>query len=428
MQSMIYALVDCNNFFVSCERVFNPKLRGRPVVVLSNNDGCVVSRSNEAKKLGIAMGEPFFKIRELTQRHGVVALSSNFALYGDLSARVMSTIMHNFPEVAVYSIDEAFIDFSSLANNFDIYKACVKLMQKIEHDTGIPVSIGIATSKTLAKVANHIAKCQNNLERVYSLDTAQKIDVTLSDFAVGDVWGIGRKIEKKLHSMGVYTVAELLKLPNVVIKSNFNIVFERILLELQGISCIELKDNSAKKKQIMISRSFAERVVNLLQLQEALATYTSMACEKLRKQRSLVGGIYVFLHTGLHGRIDTVYKNSLYIKLPYRSSDTRTIIKHAFLGLTQLFKKGFRYQKVGIILCDLSDADNMQIDLFGHTTLDRSEKLMALIDNINQKFGRTTIQLAASGLEKTWQSSAKRISGNFTSAWEQLPIIKVEEE
>lgn len=424
---MMYALVDCNNFFVSCERVFNPQLRNKPVVVLSNNDGCVVSRSNEAKKLGIAMGVPHFKVRDLILQHGVVALSSNFSLYGDLSSRVMSVITQYFPEVDIYSIDEAFINLTTLQKNYNLYKSCVDLSQKIEQFTGIPVSIGIANSKTLAKVANQVAKTQDNAHRVFYLDSEHKTKVTLDNFAIRDIWGIGRQLEKKLHGMGVYTASELLSIPESVIKNNFNTMLSRTILELQGISCIELKD-SGPKKQIMISRSFGQRVTSIAMLQEALATYTSMACEKLRQQDSVAGGIYVFLHTGLHGRPETVYKNSLYLKLPHRTADTREIMHLATDGLRQVFKSGFRYQKVGIILCDLSSAQNMQIDLFGHETLEQSEDLMQLVDTINQKFGRATIQFAAAGLEKPWRASSARSSKSFTSGWQDLPAVALNDK
>lgn len=424
MQSMMYALVDCNNFFVSCERVFNPKLHNRPVVVLSNNDGCVISRSNEAKQLGIAMGEPYFKIRDLIRQHNVAVLSSNFALYGDLSSRVMNIIMHYFPQVFIYSVDEAFIDLSTLQHSFDIYNSCVILAQKVEQYTGVPVSIGLAVSKTLAKVANHVAKKQDpNASRVFYLNNPQITAATLQNFAVGDVWGIGRKLQKKLHAMGIFTVEELIKLSPLIIKTNFNIVMQRTILELQGIDCIELKENTDNKKQIMISRSFGQRVTNLEHLQEALATYASMACEKLRKQGSTAGGIYVFLHTGLHGSPETVYRNSLYINLPHPSADTREIITIAKQGLQQLFKSGYRYQKVGIVLCDFAHADSMQIDLFGHVDLTHSEDLMHVVDNINKRFGRTTIQFAAAGIEKPWRTQATKLSTDFTSNWQTLPVV-----
>lgn len=424
MQSMMFALVDCNNFYVSCERLFNPKLHNRPVVVLSNNDGCVVSRSNEAKRLGVAMGEPIFKIRDLVRKHNIAVLSSNFALYGDLSARVMSIITHSMPEVSIYSIDEAFIDLTTMARDLDVYSMCVKLAQKIEKCTGIPVSIGIASSKTLAKVANHVAKKQGAAERVFYLDSHQKITDTLKCFKVRDVWGIGRQLEKKLNSMGVNTAAELLLLPQATINNSFNIVMQRTVLELQGESCIALQDNSANKQQIMVSRSFGHRVTILEDLQEALVTYASTACEKLRKQHSVAGGLYVFLHTGLHGAAATVYKNSTYIHLPSSSCDTRTIIHYAKHGLRSLFREGFRYQKVGIILCDLSAAQNRQADLFADNNLAQSEELMQLMDHINQKLGRGTVQFAAAGLEKHWKMQSGNRSKS-TTTWEELAIVRL---
>jgi DNA polymerase V len=421
----MYALVDCNNFYVSCERVFNPKLNNRPVIVFSNNDGCAVSRSNEVKKLGIAMGAPLFQIRDLVREHNITILSSNFALYGDLSARVMSIIMQAMPQVAIYSIDEAFIDLTTMRNSFDIYQLCIDLVKKIERYTGIPVSIGIAPTKTLAKVANHVAKKQNIAGRVFYLDSEQKTNQILTDFKIRDIWGIGRQLEKKLLAMGVFTAAELISLPEPTIKTAFNIVMRRTITELQGESSIELQDSATNKQQIMISRSFGHRVTELSELQEALATYASMACEKLRNQGSVAGGFVVFMHTGLHGQTDTVYQNSLYVKLPSPCADTRTIIHAAKRALAQLFRLNFRYQKVGIILCDLSNADSMQIDLFGHNNLIHSENLMGVMDEINHKLGRATVQFAAAGLDKSWKMQASRKSRSFTSSWDELPIVRL---
>jgi DNA polymerase V len=420
----MFALVDCNNFFVSCERVFNPKLCGRPVIVLSNNDGCVVSRSNEAKSLGIAMGEPFFQIRDLVRKHNVVALSSNFALYGDLSTRVMSVIMQNFPEVQIYSIDEAFINLSTYLGNFDLHTLCVALNQKIEQSTGIPVSIGVAPSKTLAKVANHVAKKHNIPDRVVCLLEPNKTQAILAKFKVRDIWGIGRQLEKKLHLLGIHTAGDLLAMPQQVFNNAFNVVMQRTVLELQGVSCIQLRDNNANKQQIMVSRSFGHRLTELAEIQEALITYASTACEKLRAQNSVAGGLCVFLHTGLHGQPDTVYKNSHYVNLPSRSCDTRVIIHAAKEALQQLFRANYRYQKVGIILCDLKDAENMQMDLFEHTEIKRDEELMHLLDAINQRFGRATIQFAAAGLEKSWRGQSSIKSASFSTAWDEIPKVR----
>jgi DNA polymerase V len=422
MQSTMFALIDCNNFYVSCERAFDPKLRDRPVVILSNNDGCAISRSNEAKKLGIGMGEPFFQMRATVAKHNVAVLSSNFALYGDMSARVMNIIYNSMPEVEVYSIDEAFVNLTSMQNSFDIYKTCQQLVKKLEQYTGIPVSIGIASSRTLAKAANQIAKKQNIPGRVFYFDSAEKTKQILADFKVRDVWGIGRQLEKRLHAMGVVTALELINLPIAIIKNSFSINVQRTVRELKGESCIKLQDNAENRKQIMVSRSFGHRVTELEQLQEAIATYASVACEKLRQQRLIAGGFHVFLHTGLHGASDTVYENSKYVHLPNPSFDTRTIINLAKLALKKLFKPGFRYQKVGIILAELSTADSMQIDIFGDNNLAQSENLMGLIDEINHKLGKTTLQFAAAGLAKPWKRQATKLSKRYTSSWQELPI------
>lgn len=397
----IFALVDCNNFFVSCERVANPKLNNLPVIVLSNADGCVVSRSNEAKRLDIAMGVPFFQIRDLVKQHGVVALPANFALYGDLSAQVMDIITNEFPDVAIYSVDEAFIDLTCFQANFDLYNLCVKLNQKIAKNTGIPVSIGIASTKTLSKIANHVVKTNNIPNRVLYLQTQQQISSILEELKIRDIWGIGRKLDKRLRAIGVYTAQDLINLSPRVIARAFNIYVQRTVLELQGISCIKLND-SAIKKQIMVSRSFKYRLTELAEIQEALATYASMACEKLRAQHSAARGVYVFLHTSLHAEFADRYKNSIYINLPTPSFDTSVIIHAAKDGLEQIFKPNYLYKKVGIILCDLIDAQAMQMDLFVDD-LQHSEELMHLLDKINQKFGRDTIQFAASGLIKPWK-------------------------
>lgn len=424
MQSMIYALVDCNNFFVSCERVFNPKLCNRPVIVLSSNDGCTVARSNEAKQLGIAMGEPFFKIKDLVRRHNIAVLSSNFALYGDLSSRVMSIIQETIAQVEIYSIDEAFLNLSDLEDQACVYKTCKDLNLKIEKYTGIPVSIGIASSRTLAKIANHVAK-KNITERIFHLDNQSIINTTLTNCKIRDIWGIGRQYEKKLHTLGITTAAELAKLPESMVKRIFSVPMWRTIQELNGIPSIELRDNTASKKQIMVSRSFGHRVTALSELQEALATYVSSAAEKLRAQQSLAGGLYVFMHTGLHGASESIYKNSLYIPLESHSSDTCTLIYHAKQGLKKLFKNGYRYQKVGVVLCDLSNADNKQCDMFADQNLQHNDNLMATIDNINKKLGKSSIQFAAAGLEKSWRVQSNNRSSDFTSSWQGLPIVRL---
>jgi DNA polymerase V len=420
----MFALVDCNNFFVSCERVFNPRLRNCPVIVLSNNDGCAVARSNEAKKLGIKMGAPLFTIRELVRKNQVQVLSSNFSLYGDLSARVMSIITQNMPEVEIYSIDEAFVDLTSLPPDVNLHNLCVDLVQKIQQYTGIPVSIGIGATRTLAKVANHIAKTQIET-RVYSLDNAEKTRQILQSFPVGEVWGIGRQWTKKLQAMSIKTVAQLIAMPDFTLQHSFNIVMQRLIQELRGVSCIKLHDALRNKQRIMVSRSFGHRLTDLPSIQEALATYVGMACAKLRQQNSITSGIYVFLNTGLHGAQEHIYKNTIYIPLPIPTADTRVVLQFAKCGLKKLFKHGYRYKKTGVILCDLSDAATCQFDIFNDHNLKQSENLMQVLDNINATLGRSTMQFAAAGLDKNWKIKSGLKSQNFIGKWDELPLVHV---
>lgn len=413
---MMFALVDCNNFFVSCERVFNPKLKNVPVIVLSNNDGCAIARSNEVKQLGIAMGSPLFKIKHLVRKHKIVVLSSNFPVYGNLSARIMHIIRSYAPQVEVYSVDEAFINLQGIS---DREAFCKQLVKIIDAYTGVPVSIGIGKTRTLAKVANHIAKKRAIDSRVFLLDNLQE----LQKIEVGDVWGIGRRLEQHLQTLGVYSAAELASMADATIKQLFNVVVLRTVRELRGIPCIELQDQSINKGQIMVSRSFGSRITELTVMQEAIATHASTACIKLRKQNLVAGGMHVFLNTGLHG--DEVYKNSLYIKFASVTADTRFIISQAKELLRKLFRVGYAYKKVGVILTDLASGDTMQFDIFGHTNHLQSEKLMQAVDNINKLLGRDTIQFAAAGLGKEWRMRSNNRTPNYTGAWDQIPVVKI---
>lgn len=424
MQSTMFALLDCNNFYVSCERVFNPKLTNKPVVVLSNNDGCVISRSNEAKKMGVAMGEPMFKITALVKKYNINVLSSNFSLYGDLSSRVMSIVMNSMPDVSIYSIDEAFINLSSMHPNYDAFEESKKLVAKIEQYTGIPVSIGIATTKTLAKLANQIAKKSNLAGRVLCLDSKPKLDEALQKFPIGDVWGIGKQTNQKLNKIGVFTAADLARLSGQAASKSFNLLLQRTIAELNGNSCISHSGNSANRKQIMVSRSFGHRVTELDKLQEAISTYASLATEKLRKQNSVAGGFHVFMHTGLHNKAGTVYQNSTYVPLPTPTSYTPMVVSKAKAAINAMFREGYRYQKVGIILSDLCAATSRQIDLFGDSNLEKEEKLVSIVDSINQRFGKESLQFASNGLHKDWRNISERRSKLYTTNWDELPIAK----
>lgn len=401
---------------MSCERVFNPKLRNRPVIVLSNNDGCAVARSNEVKQLGIPMGAPLFTIKHLVRKHRITVLSSNFSIYGNLSARIMHIIQSNAPQVEVYSVDEAFIDLSGIE---DQYNFCVALGTTIERCTGVPVSIGIAPTHTLAKVANSFAKKQVG-NRVFLLNDTKLLQQVL----VGDVWGIGPQLQKRLHAIGIFKVGELINLPDATIKELFNVVMLRTVYELRGISCIELQDQTVNKDQIMVSRSFGKRVTDLAVMQEAIATHASSACVKLRQQKLVCKGIQVFLHTSLH--IEELYKNARHLSLPSATSDTRVIIQYAKQLLKDLFLPGYPYKKVGIILTDLSYAARMQLDLFEHQEIKRTENLMRAVDRVNHLLGRNTLQFAAAGLHKEWQMRSENRTQNYTGDWNQLPVVQLE--
>ena len=336
----------------------------------------------------------------------------------------MSIIASKIPDIEIYSIDEAFLDLSNM-QNFDVFKICADLLLEIKKCTGVPVSIGIANSKTLAKVAAHVAKKQAQYNGVFNLDSVTQINSVLSNLPVRDIWGIGRQLEKKLQTIGVVTAGDLVSLPEVMLKKTFNSAVQRTVQELKGLACIKLKDNIFNKKQIMVSRSFGDRVATIDKLNEALSTYASMACEKLRKQNSVAGGLYVFLHTGLHGATETIYKNSAYIQLPTPSFDSRYIVQQAKYGLNTLFRAGYRYKKVGIILCDLQSAEHLQIDLFENVDLSRSQNLMTVIDQLNQKLGRDTVQFAAAGLDKTWKMKNTHKSQNYTGDWNELLMVEL---
>lgn len=414
----MFALVDCNNFFVSCERVFNPKLRQRPVAVLSYNDGCVVSRSEEVKKLGIPMGVPLFKMADLVRQHRIVVLSSNFSIYGNLSDRIMHIIRRYAEHVEEYSIDEAFINLTGIQDKVGF---CQKLARRIERYTGVPVSIGIGSTRTLAKAANHIAKKQQVSNKVFFLDDLRILEKLL----VRDIWGIGSKLEKRLHALGVHTAYELTMLPDLIIKQDFNRTLLMTVRELRGISVISIRDHAVNKDQIMVSRSFGHRVTDLASMQQAITTYASSACSKLRRQNLVTGGICVFLHTSLHGA--NVYDNSSYVLLPGVTNDTRVIIDHAKQTLAKLFRPGYQYKKVGIILSDLAPAAKIQFDIFEHQNLDRSEQLMRMIDGINKNLGSNTIQFAAAGFTKHWRVKSENCTPNYTGSWQELPEVKITE-
>lgn len=416
----LFALVDCNNFYASCERVFNPRLKYQPVVVLSNNDGCVIARSNEAKALNIAMGAPYFQIEEFCRRHRVHVCSSNYALYGDLSRRVMDILQSHVAEVEEYSIDEAFLRFDGVQSPAQLMPMLQELQQIILQWTGIPVSIGLAPTKVLAKVANHVAKKQTQQHIFGLLDksTARRI---LASFAVEDLWGVGRRWAEQLQRLGVVTAWELSQLPAKRIRQHFSVVMERIVLELSGTVCLELEAPSARE-QIVVSRSFGKPVTSLEELREAAGCYAARACEKLRRQGSVAGIIDVFLMTNAFAN-QPYYSQAAQFSCPVPTDDTRIVLQKVGEGLAAIFREGLAYKKVGVRLYRLTNKQQQQMDLLAapsSANASRAADLMAIVDDINQTFGKNSLFYAVQGVERDWQMRRQFCSPSYTTNWQQL--------
>ncbi len=410
-------LIDCNSFFVSCERVFNPKLWGKPVVVLSSNDGCVVARSKEAKKLGIPMGAPAFEYDKLFKDRGVFVYSSNFTLYGDISQRVMQVLQQFSADFEIYSIDEAFL---SIATD-DPLSLAQKIRQTVLRWTGIPVSVGIAPTKTLAKVANHIAKKDEKQNGVYLLEDPKLIDETLAHFPLDDIWGIGRNLSRRLREHAIFTPLQFKNSPDSWIQKRFSVVLLKTALELRGISCLPLDEVEAPNKSITCSRSFGTPVTTLPQLQEAISNYTARAAEKLRQQGLCARYLTVYLTTSPF--IENRYSNSATLSLPEPTDYTPDLISVSKKGLESIFLPGYSYKKVGVILNDLSLKSFHQPDLF-HSSPDRS-RAMEVLDQINEAYGRNALQFAAEGIEKPWKMRRSHTSARFTTHWDELLTINL---
>ena len=412
------ALIDVNNFYVSCERVFNPKLENKPVVVLSNNDGCAISRSNEAKELGIKMGTPWFKLKEFAKQENVTALSSNYTLYLDMSHRVMTLLSKFSPDQEVYSVDESFLDLTTMKSK-DLIKYGQPIKTKIKQWTGLPVSIGIGSTKTLSKLANHIAKKNPSFKGVCNLNVMDQdtLDTWMSHFPVSDVWGIGRSLAPKLNQLGITSILDLKHADPDYIRQQFSIVLEKTVRELNGIMCIELKDVEEPNKEIMVSRSFGRRVKNKQELIEALTSYTSRAAERMRKQESVATSLYVYVRTSPHDDKNQ-YANGVNIPLFQPSDDTMVLTNAALLGLNYIYRDGFDYQKAGITLCNLTSKHKVQGNLFNNTI---SNTRMKVLDTINQRW-KGKLKLGSEGVTKEWEMRANFKSKNYTTNWDQLII------
>jgi len=414
------ALIDCNNFYVSCERVFNPKLCHRPVIVLSNNDGCVIARSSEAKSLGIRMAQPMFQIRDLIIKHHIQWQSSNYSLYASMSERVMNCIQEHSPNIEIYSIDEAFIDLTGMSP-VDAFQFAQKLRHIVTQWTGIPVCIGLGQTKTLAKMANSLAK-KNNTLGVFSLDDKHKRREIFQTFPVGNIWGIGRKTTFKLNDYNITTTQELIKQPTGWMRKVFGLGVTKTILELQGISCIRL-DDMQSKKAITSSRSFSRPVTQLHELSEALSTYVATATEKCRAQHGFAQGICVTISTSRFKEKNEYYAKQKTLKLSEPSQDTRIITAYALTLLKTLFRPGFSYTKCGVVLLNIVPNTTRQLDLFSAHLPKQNNKMMQVIDNINRKYGKSTIHLAAEGFKKEWLARSNKKSSNYTTQWNELAVV-----
>ena len=424
-----FALVDCNNYYASCERVFNPKLRGRPVVVLSNNDGCIVARSGEAKALGIGMGEPFFQYRDVIKKHDVHVFSSNYALYGNMSERVMNTLMQFTPEMEIYSIDEAFLDLSGcnhLGKHGDLTEYAHTVRATVMQWTGIPVSIGIARTKTLAKVANRLAKKSARAKGVFNLVDSPYMDKALECVCIADVWGIGRRSVKKLKEIEVTNARQLRDIDDRLIRKKMGIVGLRLVYELRGISCLSLETCPSPRKGIISSRSFGRKIESLGELKEAVAAYVSNAAVKLREQNLAARVLTVFLTTNPYSKDDRQYSNSAVFHLPAAINNTAELIHYAVQGVERIFKEGFRYKKAGVMLDELIPADQVQITLFDQSDAGRNKKLMETVDVVNDIMGSGTLKYAAQGSAQPWSGRCKNRSPRYTTSWKELPTARAD--
>ncbi len=420
MLSKHFALVDCNNFYVSCERVFQPSLEKKPVLVLSSNEGCVIARSNESKTLGIGMGVPYYQIKTLVAEYNIKVFSSNFALYGDMSERVMHILSQSDTDIEIYSVDEAFLDLTSLQHEKRL-KYAQALVKKIRKWTGLPVSIGCGPTKTLAKAANHYVKKHKVPGGVLDLSDLNTRSLILSKIAVGDIWGIGRKTAEKLQRLGFYTANQLLNLDSKIADKKFNIGITRTLRELQGESLVELDDMTNLRKQIIVSRSFGDKISDFFTIKSALLQHISTAAEKLRAENLLAKTIQIFLHTNRFQEEN--YHHSHCDELPLYTDNTVDFIQAGLKALQAIFKDNTAYKKAGVIIMDIIEKEARPIDMFAPLNTARQDSLMETLDDINQNMGRGTLRYASVGKQQAWQPRVSLRSPAYTTQWEDLPIV-----
>ena len=421
-QNNSIALIDCNNFYASCERIFNPRLIGKPIVVLSNNDGCIITRSAEAKELGIKMGEPYFKAKKIIDKNNVRVFSSNYSLYGDISQRVMETLARFASDVEIYSIDEAFLGLNGF-ENYELSKYCKYIRRTIKQWVGIPVSIGVSTTKTLSKIANNLAKKNKEYDGVCILKSWFDINEALKLTPIEDVWGIGRRLSVFLKKYKINTAYDFTQLDKGWIRKNMGVVGEKTFLELCGVSCIELELIPSDKKSCCVSRSFSKPVEKIDDLEESVSSYGTRVAEKIREEGLVAESMSIFVLTNYFNRKEKQYSNSIKLQLPYPTNNSIKIVKRALEGIRKIYREGYRYKKAGVILYGLTKAKQTR----GLLDYDRenSDSIMNTLDRINERYGSSTIRLASEGVEKSWRMRRESVSPCYTTRFDDLVEAKL---
>lgn len=419
----MFALVDCNNFYASCERVFQPQWEGKPVVILSNNDGCVIARSNEAKALGIPMGAPAFQYQAQFKQQGIKVFSSNYPLYGDMSHRVMSILERYTPNIEIYSIDEAFLQFKGF-DFFDLEQEGKHMQKQVRKWTGIPVSVGIAPSKALAKIANKIAKkFTTKTSGVYCIDTEDKRIKALKWTAIGDVWGIGRKHCQRLEAIGVTNAWQFSLLPDDWVRKHMSVLGLRLKKDLQGIPSLQLEEIQPPKKGIATTRSFESTLSSFSDLEERISTFASSCAEKMRKQQSSCNALLVFVRSDPHKQGVASYRNSCVLSLPYATNSSIMLSKYAVLGLHKIFKENVAYKKAGVMIMELTPTAKRQLSLFDNNNA-KHIALMQSLDQIHKRFGPHLTKLANQDLKRTWKMKQEYLSNRFTTELKEIIVVK----
>ena len=415
----MFALVDCNNFYVSCEKVFNPALEGKPVVVLSNNDGCIIARSEEAKKMGLQMAEPAFKKVKFLNDNGVTIFSSNYTLYGDMSARVTETLSHFSHEIEIYSIDEAFLNLTGFTG--DLEKLCTEITSTVKQHTGIPISVGIGPTKTLAKIANKAAKQTGG---VFIIQNNRQHDALIRNTPIEKVWGIGRQYAKLLQQNKVKTAYDFTLLNDNWLRTKMKVIGLRIKKELLGESCIRLELIVPPKKAIATTRAFGKKTSEMKFITEAVSTYAVRCAEKLRKQNSVANLLTVFIHTDPFNPNEPQINKSKTLTLPVATNDNVELVKYSLVCLKEIFNPGFRYKKAGVIVDGLQDESSFQGNIFDETDRKKQRELLQTIDKLNSEFGRDKVKLAIQGDGKEWKLRQEKLSKRYTTNWNEIIEVK----